>query len=64
MMDTDNKKKEGRKSTNKTLSGNGGSRTGKKRTRELTEEEIRAEKRIKLTLKAFRLIYEDPHKSR
>lgn len=36
-------------------------RTAKKP--ELTEEEIRAEKRRKLTLKAFRMVYESHHKS-
>lgn len=35
-----------------------------KKAVELTEEEIRAEKRRKLTLKVFRLVYEDHHKSR
>lgn len=30
---------------------------------QLTEEEIRAEKRRKLTLKVFRMVYEDHHKS-
>ena len=64
MMDTDNKKKESRKSTNKPLSGNGWASGQKAKAVELTEEEIRAEKRRKLTLKAFRMAYDSHHKSR
>jgi hypothetical protein len=48
----------------KTTAGNGGASGRKAKGIELTEEEIRAEKRRKLTLKVFRLIYEDHHKSR
>jgi hypothetical protein len=65
-MDSKPKKTENGKARpgSRTTAGNGGASARKAKAIELTEEEIRAEKRIKLTLKAFRMVYDSHHKSR
>jgi hypothetical protein len=60
-MDRKSEKKETGKS--RAAAGNGGSSGRKAKAVELTEEEIRAEKRRKLTLKVFRMVYDSHHKS-
>ena len=63
-MDTVTKKKGNGKTgaADKTAAQNGRAPGRKTKTVELTEEEIKAEKRRKLTLKVFRLVYEDHQK--
>lgn len=61
-MDTKAPKKQNGKALAGARRGNAASGRTAKRP-ELTEEEIRAEKRRKLTLKVFRMVYEDHHKS-
>jgi hypothetical protein len=64
-MDTVTKKKGGDKTedTDKMASKNGHRLGREKGALELTQEEIRAEKRRKLTLKVFNAFYEDHQKN-
>jgi hypothetical protein len=65
-MDRKPEKKENGKAQagSKPAARSGGASGRKAKAVELTEEEIRAEKRRKLTLKAFRMVYDSHHKSR